>query len=1152
MLKGALAYGLALATLGGVRLARAQGEEDGLRRPERITIGVDDQFLGQLTPDERTLYFVSNRETRKQIYAQDLARGRARLAFDEGADVTWPRVAPDGRALLYISFRDQATGQLCVRALEETTPDAEERPEPGERRCLGSGSAALQAEWIDARRIVLIERTSIQGDFQISEVTVEGERLTKRRLLDRNVTSPAVSPDGRWLVFVPLDRVTSRIGPGFAARTAGRLEAVRLDGQHEPETLELDLPGMTGQPAFARDGRSLYFVQFFTDSNKDGVIDANDRGVLFRVPFRTARDDAPRVTRESAPLQLTDAGINCQYPAPAQTRLIATCTRAKNLDIYELPLTGEVPDTWTKDRLRTELDLATRPSLELLFYRHRLGQESRPRSRRLLTMRLAMRHLELEEFDAAEFYIKKVAALREPQTRGIGQPLLALVALRRSRGREERGQAISAPSIDVAAEMKRLEDGPKDSSAARVLNHVVRSELAESEGDFASARRELETLIIDNETPRIAIEAYFARADALFRRLEDRAALVAVCRRLAEREALDPDERLQYARATTRALTRGLPFAEADAILGQEQDSAPPGSELHFAAELARETLAIRSERPGRERRERLVALYGRETRLDRKRAIVLDAIQQASEVGADSLVEALAELYVVDVAPGTEERRRAERLYRRSLLGRAYRRLARGRLAEARADFEAVFARTASLEAAVALMDLRLGQADSPATIESELLRSAATQGSASASLAAFVKAYLLARRLPTLQGEAHQKAFDDAQALLRSAWPELKTEGAARALNGAILHEHFLQTGALASAERANSHYLVALELVRRDARYKAMVLERLGLLHVAVGNYHIALGYLEERAKMPYRDEAPGFGVRLGLARALLHVERAPESADEAERALAMVERTPALAPYRVLALDRAALYNLAANRFERALELYDLALPLLPSGDQAPARRNRFVLRLARAAAAIGAGKPERALADLGELDPLLNDPELVESLSPSHGSSQRTLHSYRSLSAGLRANANLALGRRSAATLDLTRRRAIFEERLATSEREEDARALTLVEARLASNAVARRDFSGAAHWLGLALEHADNLAARSGATIDLDQMRVLWLGAELHALGHAPPKLEIPRRLAQAHAQLGKERNRAYRAYKHWFEIYLTLYPAAP
>ncbi|MEI9947777.1 MAG: hypothetical protein WDO74_02080 [Pseudomonadota bacterium] len=51
--------------------------------------------------------------------------------------MTWPRISPDGKALLYVSFREQATGELCVRNL----------PEGDGRRCLTGSGAALQAEW---------------------------------------------------------------------------------------------------------------------------------------------------------------------------------------------------------------------------------------------------------------------------------------------------------------------------------------------------------------------------------------------------------------------------------------------------------------------------------------------------------------------------------------------------------------------------------------------------------------------------------------------------------------------------------------------------------------------------------------------------------------------------------------------------------------------------------------------------------------------------------------------------------------------------------------------------------------------------------------------------------------------------------------------
>jgi len=95
--------------------AHEDGRRDGIHAPLRLTVGTADQLLGQFDPDDRTLYFVSNAEASSGIYAMDVHDGRRRRLFDEGADTTWPRVSPDGRRLLYISFRDQATGQLCIR-----------------------------------------------------------------------------------------------------------------------------------------------------------------------------------------------------------------------------------------------------------------------------------------------------------------------------------------------------------------------------------------------------------------------------------------------------------------------------------------------------------------------------------------------------------------------------------------------------------------------------------------------------------------------------------------------------------------------------------------------------------------------------------------------------------------------------------------------------------------------------------------------------------------------------------------------------------------------------------------------------------------------------------------------------------------------------
>ena len=151
MLRRALAPAAALALALAVAAdARAQGDDDVLQRPQRLTAGVADQLLGQLSPDGKTLYFVSNRHAVNEVYSQDEDASRAHLVFDEGADVTWPRLSPDGKRILYISFRDDAAGQLCVRDLPDQAAVAASRRTAA--RCRRSGSTRGASRWSAAAR----------------------------------------------------------------------------------------------------------------------------------------------------------------------------------------------------------------------------------------------------------------------------------------------------------------------------------------------------------------------------------------------------------------------------------------------------------------------------------------------------------------------------------------------------------------------------------------------------------------------------------------------------------------------------------------------------------------------------------------------------------------------------------------------------------------------------------------------------------------------------------------------------------------------------------------------------------------------------------------------------------------------------------------
>jgi hypothetical protein len=1127
-----LAAAVLLAAIVALLARPARADDDSeLRRPERMTVSVADALLGQLSADGKTLYFVSNRDTTSQIFAQNVADGRARKLFDDDADVTWPRVSPDGRSLLYISFREQVSGQLCIRSL----------PDGDARRCLADRSAALEAEWIDRERIALVSRRSIAGDLRVIEVTVRST-LEVRPLLDRNLTSPAVSPDGRWLVYVPVERTVETVGPGFAARAAPQLEAVRLTPGASPAPrlrVALDLPGQTGQPAFARDGRSLYVVQFFTDTNHDGAVDASDDGVLFRVPI--SFDSGAPIA--GAPEQLTDTARSCEYPAPFQDRLLMTCARNASLDVYSLPLDGEVPADWTAETLTTAAENAPTLIEEQLLASRRLARETTHLGQRRAMLRLAMVHLAREEFRAAEFYAERLDALRDEATAGISRPLRALVEQRRASRRREQGRMMEGFGKEARARLLALLPDPTGSLAADVLRHVVRSEIAASVGDVAQARTELEAVTIDETTPSAVARAYYEQADALYRELDDPGALVSVCRRLATSGALAPDDQLRYARAAVRAMVRGLPYDAALARLERERASITTGEpELTFAIDLARAVLAVRDARAPRAVIDALLALYAAQGRPGRRRALMGDAVQRAEDVNADVVLESLAARDIEDVKRGTRERRSAERLFRRVMTDRAYARAAERRFAEARADFDAVAEQTRSYEAIVGAIDMRLRSGEPAADIEAVYARRSATP-----AIASFAKAYLLARQLPKLEGEAHAGAAARALSALRASWSELKPQRIAQALFGALLHEQYLLTSDLATAEKASARYLIALELVGPNPRFRAMILGELGLLHARVGNHRIALGYLLERDKIPYKDGAEGLDVHLAEARALLHVGRNEEAATTADAALAMIGRAPALARYRVLALDRAAMSNLAAGRFARALALYDEEIPMLGRVSDVLAERNGIVTRVSRAAAAVGAGQPARALSDLDDVEARLGDPKVAEALRWPHSTAERVVLAYRLVTTGLRARASRALAHLDAEAHAIEARRALLEERLGKTRRVEIEREVLLAEAQLAINAGERGDAPAATLWLGRALSHADDLRARAHGVAGREDLDVVRLAAELTVSMGRSLVANLPGRIDASRADLAARREPALRTQERWLEIYGAL-----
>ena len=434
-------------------------------------------------PTASTLYFVSNRNTTNELYRQEQAAPGAKLVFDEGADVTWPRLSPDGKRILYISFRDDAAGRCACATC----------PTSGAAACGGVGSA-VQAQWIDngahrARQPRLARTATCAPRRRRRAATLARAPAG----FERNLTSPAVSPDGRWLVYVPIERYVERVGPGFAARAAERLEAMRLDRPGDP-ALPLDArPAGAHRPAGLRPRRQVPLRHAVPRRHQRRRRHRRQRS---RRALPRAVRDARATTRRRAPRRRGPSSSPSRRGTASIRRRrrrcwSTTCSRAGGggLDVYSLPLDGRcrptgAPSGWRSRSASARAARSRRCSIATSWRRprtvtgaapdHDAPVAPAPRVRRVRRRRL------LRQEDQGD-----------PRSgdgrRGHGAARVGRAPSRaaRARARPHRRRV----RLRVARALRRRStSGKTKMPAALALKRIVRSEIADTLGDKDGAR----------------------------------------------------------------------------------------------------------------------------------------------------------------------------------------------------------------------------------------------------------------------------------------------------------------------------------------------------------------------------------------------------------------------------------------------------------------------------------------------------------------------------------------------------------------------------------------------------------------------------------------------------------------------------------------
>ncbi len=1128
------ALGYAAAALWAAPAAAADPVA-GLRTPARLTAGSSDEFLGSASPDVATLYFVSNRNATAQVFAQP-AGGTPALLFDEGADTSFPRVSPDGRTLAYLSTRTDANGDVCLRTL----PD-------GDRRCLtGPQTAETTAFWFpDGRSLGVVERAGMHADLELHRIDLQG-RDQGRVIAETGVLSPALHPEGQWLVWVPVERASQEVGIAFAMRPAQHLRLARL-GQGGHTDVGFALPGVTGFPAFGADGRFLYFSQNLSDTNQDGRIDGHDHSVLFRVRFDAAAADP---LAGAAPEQLTSAHWNCQYPAPSRDALLMTCEVEGSLDIYRLPLDGALSAGWTETKLHEVLDVTRNPWEQLMVLSHLLTHAAALPDQLRVIRTMVRVQLQLGELASADFYARRAAQLApgDAAIAGWSAVVLELVEHRT----EER--ALAGGTLDdrfLAAQrdrIRRLGQWAKKVAAVRDLAKLAQVEVLDVMGEEERAVVLLATVPLTQVTDDFTLFAYADKGLYLLRALGRTDELLAGLAQLAEHPVLEGGERLDFAERFVAELGAGVGLQELQRRVAAWLPKAQREGELEFRLTL--ESLLVTLEKANQETvRAALFALYKHHDQPERRRALVAATSRRAAQTDCADLLYQFANTWVSQVPPTHAERDAAVALYRQVALEKAWIHRADQQIGDARGTFWGLTLQTDDLEAHAGFIEARLAEG------KTDVLELYTKRFPADHPVLHFAQAWLLARDVPRLADASERtKALDGAEVHARLAAQTVTQSPGLSQLRGYLRHQQFLLHGDRQAGIEAVEHDQMALDLANGRPRYQAAVLSNLALLQAELGNYALAGGLLDQRQLLPTRDDGEALTLLLTRARGRLHMNDPQAASDAAEAALALTVAKPGLADRHWLAVDQAALMAYAAGKPSRARALYGELLAHAPKEPDARLdAANRMRWTLMAAAATAQDGDHRQALTLLTEVQwqlGALRSGDLELGTGATARTPALTGEDYALLAAGLRAESARAANQSEVALTALAVRRDGLQKAWADSGDEDLLLDLAGTELRMAAEERDAAHGAAARTHLELGLEHTAAYQKANGSVapdIRIALLRAYAEGLSAGKLGAGQPSPAFVAALRDVYAFLCSRANPARESERFVLGLYLVL-----
>ncbi len=281
---------------------------------------------GSITADGKFFIYASNKERNNfDIYLRALNDiTTVRVTMHPARDFS-PDIAMDGKWCAFVSTRDDPEGDIFIIKL-----DPEKIIAQGDQEVPSKNITVIKDPLSGAVRPVRDASPcfSPDGKFIAFSSTRDGEEsiyiMGREGTGIRKITEgmqPRFSSDGKELIFVKKSRMGSNV---FTINlVTGEINQITNN-----KYVELS-------PSFGKSSNEIYFIRIQYDTNNDGIVDANDRGMLYGYNVNK---------NEEYPLTLIEEPSATPRWVPyAEGVIVYSIVEDKFINIAMIPHTGIIP-----------------------------------------------------------------------------------------------------------------------------------------------------------------------------------------------------------------------------------------------------------------------------------------------------------------------------------------------------------------------------------------------------------------------------------------------------------------------------------------------------------------------------------------------------------------------------------------------------------------------------------------------------------------------------------------------------------------------------------------------------------------------------------------------------------------------------------------